>query len=101
MKKFFILILVAVSIVGLLGCKDQETKQGMPINQNIKHVDIANSSGLGGLNENFWLSTDKPGVLEALQELMKSAKRENIDIDEPTYDMEIIYEDGTSRGLHL
>ncbi|SFQ30257.1 hypothetical protein [Salibacterium halotolerans] len=90
-------LLVLVSIISLFGCK----AEGLPVDQDIKRVNIAESSGFGGLNENFIMNIEDSNKLEDFQALMESAEKEDIKVNRPIYDMQIKYEDDTNRGLHL
>ncbi|WP_026701716.1 hypothetical protein [Salibacterium aidingense] len=92
-----VLLLVLVSIISLFGCN----AEGMPVDKDIKRVKIAESSGFGGLNENFIMNIEDSNKLKDFQALMESAEKKDIKVDKPIYDMQIIYEDDTNRGLHL
>ncbi|MGY4688724.1 hypothetical protein [Salibacterium sp. K-3] len=96
-KSVYVLLLSLVCVIGLFGCK----AEGMPVDRNIKRVNIAESSGFGGLNENFIMSVEDGNKIEYFQALMESAEKEEIKVDKPNYDMQIIYNDDTNRGLHL
>ena len=85
----------------LIGC--QSSKEEMTLFDNITKVSISKSEGYGGLNENYFASLNKKEMISSFEEVMKSAKRKNVDVnkEKPDYDILVQYEDGNTHGLHL
>lgn len=101
MKKLFLIVLFLFCAFALIGC--QSSKEKMTLFDNITKVSVSKSEGYGGLNENYFTSLNNKKMISSFEEVMKGAKRKNVDVnkEKPDYDILVQYEDGNTHGLHL
>ncbi|HHT96683.1 MAG TPA: hypothetical protein GXZ90_02155 [Clostridiales bacterium] len=95
--------LLLMSVV-LLGCQQQDNK--LELKREIKEVNIFKSNKFKKENSVLFISfsnTNDTEILEIVKNIINDAiKQEGIvDITEPDYDLEIIYEDDSTKELYL
>ena len=96
MRKIIPLLWIAIA---LTGCQSQN--MAIDHGNEIDAIEISESSGFGGMNENFSMSFEDSENIEVFLTLMENATEEDVDINAPDYDMKITYEDGANKGIHL
>lgn len=110
MKRFTILsmILVFVSIT-MLGCQPKDNKDSnskINLKDEIKEVNIFISNEFKKENSDLIVSsskTDNTEVFKTVKSIISDATKQEgiVNIVEPNYDLEIIYEDDSTKEIYL
>ncbi|MGO1470542.1 MAG: beta-barrel fold lipoprotein [Tissierella sp.] len=109
MKKFTILsfILVFISII-MLGCQLQDSKDSNKINlkDEIKEINIFQSNEFKNENSDLIVSasdTDNTEIFETVKTIISDSIKQAgiVDMIEPNYNLEIVYEDDSTKELYL
>lgn len=102
MKKY-LLILIAVLLVPAVAIGCQSEAESVLEYQDISKVSISESNGFGKVNPDFFETYQDQETLSIFTDLLKNASQDEgiVDMIEPEYDLEILYEDETIQGFHL
>jgi hypothetical protein len=106
MKKIFMFIFLTVLISAILfGCQSESNTelQASEASEKLTKVSISYSTGFGKVNSDFFAVYEDEDTLEFFITVISTAVQEEgiVDIVEPEFDLEVIYEDGTKQELHL
>ncbi|WP_128895421.1 hypothetical protein [Longirhabdus pacifica] len=101
-KMVWLIFSVAITSVMLLGCQSDEDSFALK-NENVSSVSVSESTGFGEVNPDFFMTYEEGDVLETFKQIISSAVQEPgiVDISLSGYDMQYMYEDGTTQGYHL
>ena len=110
MKRFTILglILIFVSIT-MLGCQQQDNKDSnnkIDLKGQVKEINIFKSNEFKKEDSDLIVSsseTDNTEIFETVKNIISDAIKQDgvVDIEEPNYDLEIIYEDDSIKEIYL
>lgn len=97
----FVLSLVFVSAI-LLGCQLKDNT-GLQSDGEITKVSISKSGGFAKVNPDFFAVFDDEKNLKTLRGVISSAVKQEgiVDMVEPEFDLQVIYENGDIQGFHL
>ncbi|RSL31058.1 hypothetical protein D7Z54_22325 [Salibacterium salarium] len=101
MKKSSLLSVILSTVLIASGCNSEKMATA---SQSIQKVSAAESNSFGGGNQDFALEFTEQEEIEAFEKMIKSAKKQNVDVAAPTYDLSIDYgegEKGGERMVHL
>ncbi|SNZ10044.1 hypothetical protein SAMN05421503_1499 [Terribacillus aidingensis] len=91
--KFFISVVLGVV---LAGCSSSER---MIISEKtIQNVSVSKSEGYGGLNEAFLWTAGSLTEMKLFEEMINSARKEEVKTGKPAYDVLLDYGEGESGG---
>ncbi|WP_153731081.1 hypothetical protein [Sporosarcina obsidiansis] len=80
-----------------------EANVGFSVKGDIAKVSISKSNSFGQVNEEFFAVTEEEGTLKTLQNTILNAVKQPgiVDMVASDYDMEVVYDDGSTQGYHL
>jgi hypothetical protein len=103
MRKLILLFFLTVFIPAILfGCQSESNTE-FQASENLTKVSISLSNGFGKVNSDFFVIYEDKETLEIFSSVFSTAVQEEgiVDIAEPEFDLEVIYEDGKKQELHL
>ncbi|MFN7252479.1 MAG: hypothetical protein ACK4M9_17120 [Anaerobacillus sp.] len=103
MKKIILFIFLTVFIPAtLFGCQSESNSE-FQASDILAKVSISRSTGFGKVNSDFFVVYKDDRTLEIFSTVFSTAVQEEgiVNIAEPEFDLEVIYEDGTKQELHL
>ncbi|USK39936.1 hypothetical protein LIS77_05255 [Cytobacillus firmus] len=86
----------------ITGC--QSAKTMVLLDEEIKEIKVSKSEGLGGINEESFISFKDRKSIAVFEKAIKTAVKQsgNADISKPEYDIAVEYKgDLPSHGIHL
>lgn len=93
------LLLMLLLTMTIMGCSTKAEKQ----EQALTKVSIAKSKNFGVVNKDFFISYEDEATLSIFEGLIKKASRRGgiANMAPPHYDVELIYSNGQTKGIHL
>jgi hypothetical protein len=98
MKRVIIFVLVIVAVI-LTGCSD--SNRMATSEKAIQEVSVSRSEGYGGLNGAFFWNADSLHEMKLFEEMISSARKEEVKAGNPAYDVLLNYGEGKSGGERL
>lgn len=95
-----VILLIVPLMLGFIaaGCSAEKMATA---DQSIQRVSISNSEDFGGGHQDFIWTSDSQEDREVFEQLITSAEKENISVNQPVYDATINYGDGEKGGERL
>jgi hypothetical protein len=95
MKRFIIFVSVLIAVM-LTGCSNSERMATSE--KALQRVSVSKSKGYGGLNEAFFWNADSLNEMKLFEEMINSARKEEVKTGDPAYDVLLDYGEGESGG---
>lgn len=102
MKPFLLCTFILFSLAMLTGRQSAETM--VLLDEEIKEIKVSKSEGLGGINEESFISFKDRKSIAVFEKAITTAVKQsgNADIEEPEYDIAVEYKgDLPAHGIHL
>ena len=103
MKRTILLVmtLVFMSFI-LLGCQSEDSNV-LHLDGEIIKVSISKSEGFAKLNSDYFAVFTHEETLKTFRSVISSSIKEEgiVDMVEPEFDLEVIYENGNKQGFHI
>lgn len=101
--------LIVCIMVFLIGCQSHDkapstnTDIDTTASTGITKVSISEAKGFGFINPEFFAEYEDEETLELFRGMISSAIKQQgiVDMIEPEYDLEVVYQDGDKQGYHL
>lgn len=112
MRKTLLTIASILFVMLLAGCQLQienkkanqsrtENKKTQKEIEKIKEVSISRTRGLGGINENYFITIKGPENLKVFSQALNNSEEKKINNRSVDYDLVTSYENGGDHILHL
>jgi hypothetical protein len=107
MKKVMLVMCIFVSVMIIAACQSGRSEKMVLLDEKISKVEISDSKGLGGMNEEVLLSFQDKDSLSVFEEAITSARKQpgKVDLTKPDFDVMVQYESDEehlpTHGLHL
>lgn len=102
MKAILLCTFMVFSFAIITGCQSAETM--VLLDEEIREIKVSKSEGLGGINEESFISFKDRKSIAVFEKAIKTAVKQsgNADISKPEYDIAVEYKgDLPSHGIHL
>ncbi|MCS0655721.1 hypothetical protein NX019_21035 [Cytobacillus firmus] len=102
MKAFLLCKFMVLSFAIITGCQSAETM--VLLDEEIREIKVSKSEGLGGINEEIFISFKDRKSIAVFEKAIKTAVKQsgNAEISKPEYDIAVEYKgDLPSHGIHL
>lgn len=102
MKAFLLCTFMVFSFATITGCQSAETM--VLLDEEIREIKVSKSEGLGGINEESFISFKDRKSIAVFEKAIKTAVNQSgkTDIRKPEYDIAVEYKgDLPSHGIHL
>jgi hypothetical protein len=103
MKVFYhLLLLVGFSFI--VGCQNNQENTMVLLDETIKEINVSKSGGIGDMNQAIIFSFNDDQSIRAFEKAIKTAVKQQSDIDEtkPDYDVMVEYDGGfPTHAIHL
>ncbi|WP_258751832.1 hypothetical protein [Cytobacillus firmus] len=93
---------MVLSFAIITGCQSAETM--VLLDEEIREIKVSKSEGLGGINEEIFISFKDRKSIAVFEKAIKTAVKQsgNAEISKPEYDIAVEYKgDLPSHGIHL
>jgi hypothetical protein len=107
MKKLVIVVSVFAAALFLTACQQDRSEKMVLLEEKISTVNISESKGLGGMNEEVLMSLKDKDSLSIFKTAITTASKQpgKVDLTEPDYDVMVQYESKEGQlpthGIHL
>jgi hypothetical protein len=107
MNKVILVMCIFVGMMIMAACQSGRSEKMVLLDEKISKVEISESDGLGGMNEEFLWSYQDKDALSVFEEAITSARKQpgKVDLTKPDFDLMVQYESDeehlATRGLHL
>lgn len=98
---YSVLLLLGLSII--IGCQHNQENMVL-LDEKVKEINIAKSSGVGDMNQDIFLSIDDRQSINMFEKAIKTAMKQKSDVNKakPDYDVMVEYEEGfPTHAIHL
>lgn len=106
-KKSVIVVSIVAAAMFLAACQQDQSEKMVLLDEKISAVDISESKGLGGMNEEVLMSFTDKDSLSIFKTAITTARKQpgKVDLTEPDYDVMVQYESEEGQlpthGIHL
>ncbi|PAE24676.1 hypothetical protein [Bacillus sp. 7894-2] len=100
--KALLYIFMVFSFAIITGCQSAETM--VLLDEEIREIKVSKSEGLGGINEESFISFKDRKSIAVFEKAIKTAVKQsgNADISKPQYDIAVEYKGALpSHGIHI
>jgi hypothetical protein len=96
-------LLLLLGLSSIVGCQHNQEHMVL-LDEKVKEINIAKSSGVGDMNQDTFLSIDDRQAIKVFEKAIKTAYKQKSDLNKakPDYDVMVEYEEGLpTHAIHL